>query len=201
LPRARRAAARSRALNLFYQATSIGQYHGTFSSPYAGPFSLRDHPERVVSLTTRSSLTSPQPTTQLIFDPEIAGGKGFSGVNGVANAPNGSFHAWPAPLPSLTSRVLYVSRTSPSEMKESVESDANQLAGTRPMMRYSVTIGRFTITDFFDNNRYSHDPRTQFMGWASCTTAPGIIPPTRGGYTWVGFTNSMRATGRCATGA
>jgi hypothetical protein len=26
--------------NLFYQATSIGQYHGTFNSPYEGPFSL-----------------------------------------------------------------------------------------------------------------------------------------------------------------
>ena len=38
--------------NLFYQATSIGQYHGTFNSPYAGPFSLQDYPERDVSLTT-----------------------------------------------------------------------------------------------------------------------------------------------------
>ena len=32
--------------NLFYQATSIGQYHGTFNSPYEGPFSLQDYPER-----------------------------------------------------------------------------------------------------------------------------------------------------------
>ena len=32
--------------NLFYQATSIGQYHGTFRSPYAGVHSLQDYPER-----------------------------------------------------------------------------------------------------------------------------------------------------------
>lgn len=38
--------------NLFYQATSIGQYHGTFRSPYAGANSLQDYPERDVSLTT-----------------------------------------------------------------------------------------------------------------------------------------------------
>ena len=38
--------------NLFYQATSIGQYHGTFNSPYSSPFSLQDYPERDVSLTT-----------------------------------------------------------------------------------------------------------------------------------------------------
>src|SRR5258708_1341710 len=38
--------------NLFYQATSIGQYHGTFNSPYSGPFSLRNYMERDASLTT-----------------------------------------------------------------------------------------------------------------------------------------------------
>ena len=32
------------------------------------------------------------------------------------------------------------------------------------MTRYSVTVGRFTVTDFFDNNSYSHDSRTQFLG-------------------------------------
>src|ERR1700741_1483614 len=62
--------------NLFYQATSIGQYHGTFSSPYAGPLSLQDHSERVVSLTTTLFLgLRLSPSTQLYFDPEIAGGK------------------------------------------------------------------------------------------------------------------------------
>ena len=38
--------------NLYYQATSIGQYHGTFNSPYTGPLSLQDYPEHDVSLTT-----------------------------------------------------------------------------------------------------------------------------------------------------
>ncbi len=38
--------------NLLYQATSIGQYHGTFRSPCAGPFSLQNYAERDVSVTT-----------------------------------------------------------------------------------------------------------------------------------------------------
>src|SRR5580704_10736941 len=75
--------------NLFYQATSIGQYHGTFHSPYSGPLSLQDYPEKDASLTTTLffglRLTD---NTQFYFDPEIAGGKGFSGVNGLANSPN-----------------------------------------------------------------------------------------------------------------
>jgi high affinity Mn2+ porin len=55
--------------NLYYGATSIGQYHGTFRSPYSGPNSLQGHPERDVSLTTtiffRLRLDQ---NTQLYFD-------------------------------------------------------------------------------------------------------------------------------------
>jgi hypothetical protein len=76
--------------NLFYQATSIGQYHGTFYSPYASPFSLQDYPERDVSLTTTLFFAfRPWQDTLFVFDPEIAGGRGFSGVNGLANSSNG----------------------------------------------------------------------------------------------------------------
>src|SRR5260370_30394798 len=76
--------------NLFYQATSIGQYHGTFHSPYSGPFSLQNYPERDVSLTTTLFFgLRLEKNTVLYFDPEIAGGKGFSNVNGLANSPNG----------------------------------------------------------------------------------------------------------------
>jgi hypothetical protein len=38
--------------NLFFQATSIGQYHGAFPAAYSGPFSLHNVSERDVSLTT-----------------------------------------------------------------------------------------------------------------------------------------------------
>ena len=52
------------------------------------------------------------------------------------------------------------------------------------MTRYSVTIGRFTVTDFFDNNRYSHDPREQFMGWAIMYNGAWDYPADTRGYTW-----------------
>ena len=54
----------------------------------------------------------------------------------------------------------------------------------RPMTRYSITMGRFTVTDFFDNNRYSHDPRTQFMGWALMYNGAWDYPADTRGYTW-----------------
>ena len=70
------------------------------------------------------------------------------------------------------------------DARESFSSDENQLAGSRPMTRYSVTVGRFTMTDFFDNNKYTHDPRTQFMGWAIMYNGAWDYPADTHGYTW-----------------
>src|SRR5262249_14223787 len=67
---------------------------------------------------------------------------------------------------------------------EKISSAANQLSGSRPMTRYSTPIGRFTVTDFFDFNRYSHDPRTQFMGWAVMYNGAWDYPADTRGYTW-----------------
>ena len=123
--------------NLFYQATSIGQYHGTFNSPYAGPFSLQDYPERDVSLTTTLYLALRlENNTALIFDPEIAGGRGFSGVNGLANSSNGELPRVASATPKPYVARLYITHDFGfGSEKESVESDANQLAGELPMKR------------------------------------------------------------------
>jgi high affinity Mn2+ porin len=172
--------------NLFWQATSIGQYHGTFASPYKGPFSLQDYPERDVSLTTSFFFgVRLDNDTQLYFDPEIAGGRGFSGVNGLANSSNGELPRVASATPKPYLARLYASHDFGfGPAKESFESDENQLAGTRPEKRYTITVGRFTVTDFFDNNRYSHDPRTQFMGWAIMYNGAWDYPADIRGYTW-----------------
>src|SRR5271163_2424618 len=123
--------------NLFYQATSIGQYHGTFRSPYEGPLSLQDYPERDVSLTTTLFLGVLIPgNTLLFFDPEIAGGKGFSGVNGIANSPNGEIPRVASATPKPYIARLYLQHDFGfGPEREKVESDENQLGGERPMNR------------------------------------------------------------------
>ena len=52
------------------------------------------------------------------------------------------------------------------------------------MTRYSIYAGRFTLTDFFDNNQYSHDPRTQFMAWGVMYNGAWDYPADTRGYTW-----------------
>lgn len=180
------AATESERWNLFYQATSIGQYHGTFTSPYSSPFSLQDYPERDVSLTTTLFLgLRLEKNTQLYFDPEIAGGRGFSGVNGLANSSNGELPRVASATPKPYLARLYISHDFGfGKETESFESEENQLAGTRPLKRYTIAVGRFTLTDFFDNNRYTHDPRTQFMGWAIMYNGAWDYPADVRGYTW-----------------
>jgi hypothetical protein len=172
--------------NLYYQATSIGQYHGVFNSPYEGPFSLHNTPERDVSLTSTLFLgLRLAKNTQLYFDPEIAGGRGFSGVNGLANAPNGELPrvATATPKPYIARLYLQQDLGFGSET-EPIESDANQLAGSRPVTRYTIVVGRFTLTDFFDNNRYSHDPRSQFIEWSVMYNGAWDYAADTRGYTW-----------------
>ena len=172
--------------NLYYQATSIGQNHGTFNAPYTGPLSLRDYREDAVSLTTTLFFDARlAPNLQLVFDPEIAGGKGFSGVNGLANPSNGELPrvATATPKPYIARLYLTYDFGFGSE-KEHVASGDNQLAGERPVVRYTITAGRFSLTDFFDNNAYTHDPRSQFMAWAAMCNGAWDYPADTRGYTW-----------------
>ena len=172
--------------NLFFQATSIGQYHGTFHSPYEGPFSLQNTMERDASLTTTVFLgLRLENNTVLYFNPEIAGGRGFSGVDGLANSSNGELPRVASATPKPYVARLYVSHDfALGTETESFESQENQLGGRRPVNRYTVTAGRFTLTDFFDNNRYSHDPRSQFMGWGVMYNGAWDYPADVRGYTW-----------------
>jgi high affinity Mn2+ porin len=172
--------------NLYYQATSIGDYHGTFIAPYTGPLSLRDYVEHDVSLTTTLFFTARlEQNTFLIFNPEIAGGKGFSGVTGFGNQPNGEIPRVATATPKPYLARLYLQHDFGfGHETERQESDENQLAGDRPMNRYSVYAGRFTITDFFDGNNYSHDPRTQFMAWGVMYNGAWDYPADTRGYTW-----------------
>ncbi|HUA59756.1 MAG TPA: carbohydrate porin [Verrucomicrobiae bacterium] len=174
------------AWNLYYQATSIGQYHGAFSAPYSGPFSLANHAEGEASLTTTLFFGwRPFANTQFYFDPEIAGGRGFSNTDGIANFPNGEMPRVATATPKPYLARLYVTQDFGfGDERESVESDANQLGGTRPMTRYSITVGRFSMSDFFDGNRYTHDPRSQFMGWAIMYNGAWDYPADTRGYTW-----------------
>ena len=85
-----------------------------------------------------------------------------------------------------TSRAFSSNRTSVSdrETEHVGGSDENQLAGERPVTRYSIYAGRYTVTDYFDQNNYTHDPRMQFMAWGVMYNGAWDYPADTRGYTW-----------------
>ena len=172
--------------NLYWQATSIGQYHGGFPSLYSGAFSLANHPEAEASITSTFFLGFRiARNTQFYFDPELAGGRGFSNTNGLANFPNGEIPRVAKATPTPYIARLYINQDfALGDEREAIESDENQLAGSRPAKRYSISIGRFTLTDYFQVTKYSNDPRTQFMGWATMYNGAWDYPADTRGYTW-----------------
>jgi hypothetical protein len=171
--------------NLYYQATSIGMTHGGFPALYTGPLSLSNYTEHEVSLTSTIFLGFRWKGVEFYADPELAGGRGFSNVNGLANQVNGELPRIDTATPKpYIARAYATYSFGFGDATETVENGPNQLAGLVPKTRYTVSIGKFSITDFFDDNRYSHDPRTQFMGWAAMYNGAWDYPADTRGYTW-----------------
>jgi high affinity Mn2+ porin len=52
------------------------------------------------------------------------------------------------------------------ETGEHVETVANQFAYQSAADSLTITVGKLSVVDIFDVNRYAHDPRGDFMNWA-----------------------------------
>ncbi len=172
--------------SLHFQTTSIGQHHWGFPALYSGANSLSDRPENRVSLTGTVFLSLRLAKyTELVLDPEIAGGEGFSRVTGIAGFTNGEMPRVTTATPKLYPARMYLRQTwSLGGGTEAVAGAPNQTAGREPARRISWTAGKFALTDFFDNNSYSDDPRTQFMNWALMYNGAWDYAADTRGYTW-----------------
>jgi high affinity Mn2+ porin len=170
------------------QATSIGQAHDSFHAPYSGKNSLDPHSEAKASLTGTVFLgLKVRKGLELYVNPEIAGGEGFSGVLGMAGFPNGEITRVTSATPKpYLSRAFIRQTWSSGDSKDPIAGGPNQFAGRQPVSRFTVTVGKLAVSDFFDDNAYSHDPRTQFMNWSIMYNGAYDYPADTRGYTWGG---------------
>ena len=153
--------------SVHFQATSIGQRHGSFPALYSGPNSLPSHSENRVSLTATAFLAARLGRWQFVVNPEDAGGEGFGGVTCIAGFTNGEIPRVARATPTLYLARAFASYTIPFGTETAhVDGGPNQVAGPQSVRRLTLTAGKFGLTDFFDNNAYSHDPRGQFINWA-----------------------------------
>jgi high affinity Mn2+ porin len=176
----------SARFDLHFQFTTVTQYHPGFSADYSGKNSLSPDPEHATTVTSTLFLGARLwQGAELYVDPELSGGSGLSSTFGIAGFTNGEATRVGSPEPHVYLGRLMLRQTfALGPEMEPVEEDANQLAGERPVRRWSITVGKFDIVDFFDGNTYSHDPRTQFLNWADWTAGAWDFAADTRGYTW-----------------
>src|SRR5205085_5796746 len=110
-----------------------------------------------------------------------------SNTLGLAGFPNGEATRVGAPQPTPYVARLFVRQTFGLDGDvERVEAGPNQLAGIRDIDRITLTVGKMAATDQFDDNRYSHDPRTQLLNWSLMFDGAWDYPANTRGYTYGG---------------
>jgi high affinity Mn2+ porin len=132
--------AAGRAWSAHFQATSIGQEHGWFRSLYEGENSLPSHPEHRVSVTATIFLSVRlRSSWEFTVNPEIAGGRGFGEVTGIAGFPNGEIPRVASATPALYPARAYLRYSIPiGSGVQRIEDGANQVSGMVPASRWSI---------------------------------------------------------------
>lgn len=172
------------------QATMDTQRHAGFFAAYTGARSLSPLPEWNTSATSTLFLAARlwdcnHYLGEVVFNPELAGGSGFSGVNGLAGFTNGDITRVGRVEPTPYIARLFLRQTwGFGGDQEKVEDEPNQIAGKRDVNRFTFIVGKFAFTDVVDVNRYSHDPRSQMTNWSLMYNGAWDYPANVRGYSY-----------------
>lgn len=154
--------------NWHAQSTFVSQYHPSYRSPYTGANSLsgRTNSEETTDVTLFAGARLWQGAA-FYFNEELDQGFGLNNTMGMAGFPSGeAYKVGESRRYFRTPRAFIRQVFNLGGAQESVVDDINQLAGTQTHDNITLTVGKFSAVDIFDNNRYAHDPRADFLNWS-----------------------------------
>jgi high affinity Mn2+ porin len=172
--------------NVHGQFTLIGQGYPSFRSPYQGQNSLAGS-RQFKNTTSATAFVGVRLWDGMEFyvNPELMQGNGLSDTFGLAAYPNGEAQKSGFPYPRLNIARVFVRKTfGLGGEQETIEDGPNQLPGKQDISRITVAAGKMSVIDIFDNNAYSHDPRTNFMNWNMYCCGSYDLTMDKVGYTW-----------------
>ncbi|MGC1250411.1 MAG: carbohydrate porin [Xanthobacteraceae bacterium] len=153
------------------QTTFLEQYDPPFHTPYAGANSLIPNEGRETFDATAFLGWRLWNGAELWVDPEIDQGFGLSNTLGVAGFPSGEAYKVGESVPYARVPRAFIRQTiNLGGDEQKVDAAANQFGGKQTANRMVLTVGKFAVTDIFDNNKYAHDPRGDFMNWSLIDT-------------------------------
>ncbi len=168
------------------QTTTVYQASLPMRAAYTGPQSLG--PGYVARDTVSTTLFLGyriQPGLEIYFNPEPFQGFGLDSTHGLGGFANGEAQKGGFPFPHYnTSRLFLRDTIGLGGEQEDVDDGQNQFAGKVDVSRLTFTVGRMSVTDIFDQNAYSHDPRGQFMNFSLMDGGAFDYAADQKGYTW-----------------
>lgn len=171
--------------NLHGQNAAIVQGYPGFPAKYSGLNSLPNGGEtrETVSLDLYAGVRL-WPGAEAHIDGLMWQGFGVGDTLGVEGFPNGEAFKLGTDVPSGNIARLFIRQTIGfGGAQEDVVDDELDLAGQQDVSRLTLTLGRFSPKDIFDNNAYANDPRTQFMNWSLMANEAWDYPADALGYT------------------
>jgi high affinity Mn2+ porin len=168
------------------QSTVIVQGHPRFRSPYQGANSLEPENQTRETITATGYLaTRLWQGAEFYVNPEEAQGFGLSRTLGVAGFPNGEATKAGANTPKANMARYFLRQViGLGGEQEVVKEDLNQLGSRYDVSRLTLTIGKVSANDQFDDNDFAHDPRREFLNWSLWESAAWDYPADAKGYTY-----------------
>jgi high affinity Mn2+ porin len=150
------------------QSTFTWMLQPAFPAPYTGPQSLEpDANGRETFDATLYAGFRPWPGGEIWINPEIDQGFGLSNTFGVAGYPSGEAYKLGKIDPYVVVQRGFLRQTIDlGGATEALEPDLNQLGGTETANHLVFTVGKYSVVDIFDTNKYAHDPRNDFLNWS-----------------------------------
>lgn len=170
--------------NWHVQNTDIVQGYPAFPAKYSGPNSLPNGGEtrETVSLDLMAGVRLWH-GAEAHIDGMMWQGFGVGNSLGVDGFPNGEAFRLGTAVPNVNIPRLFIRQTIGfGGEQEDVEDDELDLAGKQDVSRLTLTLGKMSAKDIFDNNTYANDPRTQFMNWALVANEAWDYPADSIGY-------------------
>jgi len=155
-------------INFHGQTTFVWQGYPAFHSAFTGPNSLPSGGEgrETWDVTLFAGVRLWQ-GAEFWVNPEIDQGFGLATTHGAAGFTSAEAYKLGFDYPYARVQRYFVRQTIDlGGETQKVDADINQFAATQTANRLVLTIGKFSVVDIFDTNKYANSPKTDFLNWS-----------------------------------
>lgn len=151
------------------QATYVIQWHPSFNALYTGQNSMT--PGSASAQTSSFTLYLGRKLwegAEFYINPEIEQGFGLSNTLGLGGFSSGEAYKVGAQDPYFRLHRMFIRQTlNLGGETNKIDDSLNQVQTSATANNVVITLGKISVVDIFDTNKYAHDPRTDFFNWGA----------------------------------